>query len=107
MLSITMTNEQKRRVVLTPTTATGGPAAVDGVPVWTVVDGKCTLDVAPDGLSAFIISEDDDAGISHISILADADLGAGVVDISDTVEATVTGAQASQLGLTAEAAVPK
>lgn len=106
MLSITLTNTEKVRVVLNPT-GKGKKAKVDGVPTWTVTAGKCTLDVAPDGLSAFVVSADDDAGVSSISVLADADLGSGVVDISDIIEATVTGEAAEALGLTAEPAVPK
>lgn len=107
MLAIAFTNTEKKRVVLNPKTSTGAVATVDGVPTWTVTAGKCTLDVAADGLSAFIVSADDDAGVSSITILADADLGAGVEDISDIVEATVTGAKAANLGLSAEPAVPK
>lgn len=107
MLSITFTNTEKKRVVLNPTGKGNKKAKVDGVPTWTVTAGKCTVDVAPDGLSAFIVSADDDAGVSSITVLADADLGSGVVDISDIIEATVTGEAAEALGLTAEPAVPK
>lgn len=106
MLSVSFTTEQKIRIVLNPGTATDKPAQVDGAPKWTVTDGICTLDVAADGLSAFIVSGDT-AGISHITIDADADLGPGITDISDIVEATVTGAQAAKLGLAAEVPIPK
>jgi len=107
MLSITFTNTEKKRVVLNPKGKGNKTAKLDGVPTWTVTAGKCTLDVAPDGLSAFVISADDDAGVSSITIEADADLGAGVKNISDFVEATVTGEAAESLGLTDEPAVPK
>jgi hypothetical protein len=38
---------------------------------------------------------------------ADADLGAGIETISDTIKLVVAGAKASSLGLVAGAAVPK
>lgn len=107
MYSIALTNTEKKRVKLNPQTKNNKPAKIDGVPTWTVTDGKATLDVAPDGLSAFVVSADDDAGISHITVLADADLGAGVKDLSEVIEATVTGEAAQSLGITDEPAVPK
>jgi len=40
-------------------------------------------------------------------VKADADLGEGVTEISDIIRLTVAGAQAANLGLTAEAPTPK
>ena len=55
MLEITITNEQKIQVTLKPVTATGRPAKLDGTPEWSVISGDSTLEVATDGLSAFLI----------------------------------------------------
>lgn len=106
MLDLTITDEQKVQVTITPVTATGKPAKLDGAPTWTVQSGESTVSVAPDGLSAFLISADN-ADETLILVEADADLGAGVTTISDSIQLHVQGAQASSLGLTAAAPVPK
>ena len=95
---ITITNEQKVQVTLAPTTAAGNPATLDGAPVWTVASGDATLEVATDGLSAFLVSGAADV-TSQIEITADADLGEGVVTLTDVVDLAVVAAQASALGL--------
>ena len=56
MFAINSTNEEKVLISLNPTTAAGNPAQVDGAPVWNVTSGDCTLEVAADGLSCFLIS---------------------------------------------------
>lgn len=105
-VEITITNEQKIPVTLSPVTDTGKPAKLDGSPAWTVLSGNSQVVVADDGLSADLISSDD-PGDTEIMIKADADLGAGVVEISDTIKLSVTGAQAKSLGITVGAAIPK
>jgi len=97
-MDITLTNEQQVKVTLKPVTGAGKPAQLDGPPVWTVVSGDCKLQVADDGLSADIISGDL-PGDTEITISADADLGAGVVNISDALRVTVNGAMAQSLGI--------
>src|SRR5262245_28838673 len=106
MLEISITNEEKVKVTLTPVTATGKPAKVDGVPSWEVVTGNSTVEPAEDGMSADLISSDD-PGDTDFLVKADADLGEGVTEISDIVRLAVAGAQAANLGLTADAPVPK
>jgi hypothetical protein len=95
---ITITNEQKVEVTLEPLTAAGNPAVLDGAPVWEVVSGDATLEVSEDGLSAFLVSGAANV-ISVISVTADADLGDGVVSLSDSIELAVVNATASTLGL--------
>lgn len=95
---ITITNEEKVQVTLAPTTAAGNPATLDGAPVWTVTEGDATLDVAVDGLSAFLISGDANKN-SKITVTADADLGEGVVTLTDTIDLAVVAASANALGL--------
>lgn len=105
-LDITLTNEQQIAVTLKPITATGKVATLDGKPSWTVVSGESTVIVADNGLSA-VIRSSDNPGTSQLLVTADADLGAGVVEISDTIAVTVEGARASNLGLTVGTPVPK
>jgi hypothetical protein len=105
-LEVTITNEQKVNITLTPITQSGKPAALDGVPVWTVTGGDSTLNVAPDGLSADLVSSDT-PGDSTFLIDGDADLGAGVVDVQDTILLHVAGANAASLGLSAGTPVLK
>ncbi len=106
MLEITITNEEKVEVTIVPVTSTGKPAKLDGAPTWTIQSGDSTTAVATDGLSAFLISSDV-PGDTQILVEADADLGAGVVKISDIIKLTVAGAQAANLGLVAKAPVAK
>jgi hypothetical protein len=105
-LDLTITNEQKIPVTLAPVTATGKPAKLDGAPTWTVQSGNATVVPSADGLSADLVSADE-PGDTEILVSADADLGAGVVTVSDVIRLSVAGAQAASLGLTAGTAVPK
>jgi hypothetical protein len=95
---VTITNEQKVELVLAPLTAAGNPAAVDGIPVWEVTSGDATLEVAEDGLSCYLVSGEANVN-SVIIVKADADLGEGVAEITDTVDLAVVAASASSLGL--------
>lgn len=106
-LELSLTNEQKVNVTVTPKTQSGKPAKLDGKPAWEVTSGGATLAVADDGLSADIISSDDDLSDSLVQISADADLGEGVETIADTVLVHTAGANASNLGLSASAPVLK
>lgn len=103
---ITITNEEKVQVTLTPTTAAGNPATLDGVPTWIVTEGDATLEVAEDGLSAFLVSGAADTN-SKVEVTADADLGEGVVTLTDTIDLAVVAATASVLGATVATPVLK
>lgn len=106
MLEITITNEQQVKVTLQPVTATGRPAPVDGVPTWETISGNSTVNAAGDGLSADLISEDN-PGDTQFIVKADADIGQGVVEISDIITLHVEGAMAANLGLSAGQPTPK
>ena len=103
---ITITNEQKVQVTLQPVTEAGNPATLDGAPVWAVAEGDATLEVAEDGLSAFLVSGAADVN-STITVTADADLGEGVVALTDTITLAVVAASASALGLVTGEAILK
>jgi hypothetical protein len=98
MYPVTSTNDEKVKIVLNPTTAAGNPASVDGAPVWSVESGDATFEVAADGLSCVIISGAADV-LNTVTVTADADMGSGVVSISETIVYTVTAAQATGLGV--------
>jgi hypothetical protein len=106
MLEITITNEQQVNVTLHPVTATGRPAQVDGAPTWEVVTGNGTVNPAADGLSADLISSDDPGDTDYL-VKADADLGEGVIEISDIIRLHVSHANAANLGLVAGDPTPK
>lgn len=99
-LNLALTTEQKISVTLTPTTAAGNPATLDGAPVWAVTEGDATVEVSEDGLTATIISGE--VGISTITVTADADLDEGEVrEIGDVIALNVVAPEAAGLGLSA------
>ena len=93
--AISITNEQKVLVIVQPLTAAGNPAPVDGSAQFTVTSGTCTLDQV-DALSAYIVSGAE-PGDSTVQMQVDADLGAGVVPVLDTVLVHVVSASAASL----------
>jgi hypothetical protein len=95
--TVTMTNEEKTRVTVQPMTAAGNPAPVDGAATWTVTAGTCTTQPI-DATSAYVVSGD--PGDSTVSVHVDADLGAGVVPVVDTIAVHVTSATAESLTIT-------
>lgn len=100
-LELTITNEQKIHVKLRPVTASGRPAQLDGPARFTSLSGEAISEVDSDGLGAYLISGDG-PGDSQFIIEADADIGSGVVTISDTILLHVQGANAAALGVTAD-----
>lgn len=97
-LNLVLTTEQKILVTLNPLTAAGNPAELDGTPVWTVLEGDSTLQVAEDGKSAYILSGN--AGSTVVEITADADLDDDEVrTITDLIAVNVVAAEAAGLGL--------
>jgi len=102
----TINNEQKIQAFITPETVGGNPAPIDGIPSWSVVEGESTLEIAPDGLSAFLISSAN-PGKTQYRVRADADMGEGVEEIIVLIDLTVEAAKAAMLGLSFGEAVPK
>lgn len=85
----------------------GNPATVDGLPVWSVSSPDIvSLDVATDGLSAFVIAQGP-LGTSQISVEADADLGEGTRTITTLGDVEVIASEAVTLGLTFGTPEPK
>lgn len=106
-MDISITNEQKVPVTLSPKTDAGKPAKLDGKPSVTVVSGNSQVaNVSEDGLSFELVSSDD-PGDTVVLIKADADLGEGVEEISDSLTLRVIGATAKNLGISVGTPVPK
>ena len=106
-LNLSCSTEQKWHVKLAPVDALGKPAPVDGVPVWSVKSGNGTVAADADGMGAFLLTPDTfdaTAADTIFQVDADADLGSGVTDISDTITLTATPPQATSLGLAADPA---
>lgn len=103
---VSLTTEEKVTATLAPKTTAGNVASLDGIPTWTVNSGDVTLTPSADGLSCVILSGTQ-VGDSTVQVDADADLGAGVVTISDVVVLHVATPQATSLGLTVSAPTPK
>jgi len=99
MLTTKLTTEQKVKVTLTPTTATGLPAKLDGKPQWKVVTGEGDVEVEEDGMSAFLVSSDL-PGVTEFLVVADADIGSGTEEIAAAIVVETVGAHAKNLGLT-------
>jgi hypothetical protein len=103
-LDVTINDTQKVKVTLVP----NGP--VDGVPLWEVMTGLATVMPDADGMSAYLISEDNvstGGSTSTVEVSADVDMGAGNVTLTDQINMHVTEAQATSLGLTVASPEPK
>jgi hypothetical protein len=98
-LELSITNEEQVKVHLTPVTTAGKPAQLDGPPTWERVSGPAKVKPADDGLSADLVSDDEDLSDTVIQVSADADLGEGVETIRDTILLHTTHANAKSLGL--------
>jgi len=96
---VTLTNEQQVRVTATPKTSGGKPASLDGALRATVISGEGTFMAGSNDNEVVLVSSDNPGDTSYL-IEGDADLGAGVELIQDTVTMHVVGANASNLGIT-------
>ena len=104
-IEVTLDNEQKVLVTANPTTKSGNPATLDGPVVVEVSSGDCTVEMVSD--TSFFVVSGSQVGDSVVQVSADADLGAGVVTVSDAVVAHVAGALATNFGLSAGTPEPK
>lgn len=106
-LNIACSNEEKVPVTASPVTATGKPAQVDGALTITVLSGEGTFEQDPAFPLVFKAVSGDNPGETVYLVEADADLGAGITTISDTVTLAVASATAASFGLAAGVAEPK
>jgi hypothetical protein len=105
-LEFNVTNEEKvTGVTFAPTSSTGQAAEIEGSPSVTVLSGDGSAVDSGGALPDFLSGELPGDVVFLVS--ADADLGDGVVTISDTVTLHVTSALATNLGLGGGSVVPK
>lgn len=107
MVNVSSTNEQKIKLTAAPVTAAGHPAPLDGALVIEVVSGEGTFSQDPAEPLSFYVISGDNAGVTEYKVTADADTGAGVVSIEESVVYDVTAAQAAGFGFVVSAAEAK
>lgn len=106
MAALVLTDLQKVSLSLLITNAVGNPAPVDGPPTWTLsVPGVVSLVVAPDGMSAVATSIA--AGLTRLTVSADADLSSGVKQISTFLDIQVVASEAVSIIIVAASPEPK
>lgn len=98
MITTTITNEQEIDGLCDPRTAAGNPAQVDGPVRWEVLDGNSTLGASSSDGKVQTFRSEDGIGTSHFKATADADMGAGVQEISEVYEVIVTAPNAAVVG---------
>lgn len=96
-LSVSSSIEQNYKINIAPATGKGKPSKIEPGSVAVSVNGNGGFTI--DGDTGVTLQSEDVGGQSIYTISADADLGAGVVTISDTIEYTYTDVQAASLGL--------
>jgi len=106
-LSISCTNEEQVPVTASPVSSSGRPAAIDGALTVTVQSGDGTVLQDEATPLVFTCRSGDGPGETVYLVSADADLGEGVVTISDLVTLTVTSATAASFGLAQGTVEPK
>ena len=98
---LTLTDEQKVSLSISPVTAAGNKANLDGPAIWSSSNPDIvSISASADGLSA-VATAVGPIGNSQISVSADADLGAGVRTIAAILDVTVVAAEAVSLSVNA------
>lgn len=96
---VTISADKKRIFSVQPIDSKGRPAAIDGVPVWTVSpEGGVTLFPSSDGLSCEVVWLAPKQG-QVLTVKADADLGTGVKEITGTADIETLTAEAVAFNL--------
>lgn len=110
MLPVACTSEEKVPVTATPLTSQGHAAKIDGALKVEVLSGDGSFEQDPATPNMFFAVSGDGAGTTVYRVSADANLQTGVDQVTmiqDTVELTVTGANAAGFGLSAGTPVAK
>ncbi len=104
-LELKCTNEEKILVVVSPSTAGGAPAELDGPVNISVTSGDGSIEQVDDK-SFYVVSGNELAPTTYL-VEGDADLGEGVVALADTIVLNVEGPLAKSMGLSASDPVLK
>ena len=111
-MSLTMTDVQTSTLTIVAEDAAGNPAALGGVPVWTVAPaGAVVLAPAADGLSCVVTNAAPAVlGASVVTVTGNGALAGGGPDPADVITATegvtITSGEASQFAITASTPTP-
>ncbi len=98
---LVLTDIQKVMLSVSPKSAAGNPALIDGVPTWHVSDESIiSLEIGNDGLTA-VASATGKLGKVRIGIDVDADLGDGVDTITGVLDIEVKASEAVSLEINA------
>ena len=93
-----LTDEQECDLQIELLTAAGNPGKVDGVPIWSVSNPSViTLTVEDGGLKALVSSAS--LGTCQVSVTVDADLGAGVRQVTGVLDISVQPAEVVSVGV--------
>lgn len=107
MATLVLTDLQKAALGVAFLDAMGNPAAVEGPPVWASSDETLvTVTAAEDGLSA-VATTVGPLGSCQVSVVADADLGAGVENITGTLDVTVVADKATSVAISTGTPEPR
>lgn len=100
MAQFTLADSQQVEITIKVVDKKGQPAQTDGPPAW-LTDNSEVLSLTPsaDGLSCTVAAVGP-LGTATVSVTADADLGAGKIDLAGSLEIEVTAGQATALTLT-------
>lgn len=101
IMALTLSASQQVGMSVSFLDARGNPAQVDGAPTW-LVDAPAVLSLtpAPDGMSCLAAAVGP-LGNARVSVRADADLGAGVVEVVGILDFTITAGQAATVQISA------
>lgn len=106
-MSLVLTDEQKVTLTVTPRTAAGNVATVDGAPSWTTSNPELfALAPAADGMTC-VVTTSGMLGTGQVSASADADMTPGTRNITSVLEIEVKAAEAVQLGIDSGVPEPK
>jgi hypothetical protein len=98
---IILTDTQEVDLAIAPKDRKRKPAQVEGIPVWSTSDPLiCSITPAADGLSCNVKATDN-LGDVQISVVADADLGEGVENITGIEQISVVAGKAVTMGISA------
>jgi len=98
-MALVLTDIQKVTLSISPKSAAGNPAPVDGVPSWSVSDTSvASIVVSENGLSAEVVTTGA-LGTVQVVVDADADLGEGVETITGVLDIEVKASAAVTLDI--------
>ena len=112
MIAVTIGNDEKVPVTLSPKDGQGNPAPIFGIPQWWKDSGPAGMDIAADGMSATLISQnvidpDPANNVSIFKVRANATATPGERFVEETITLTVVQALAETLGAVAGIPVKK